>query len=141
MYQLEGKVESDHHHQTSEDDTTTDNKAQKSLIINAQNNNPTPTATSSSVPPPSATAAEGFTAAHDYSELHDVWRHGSGEHYGTMSEDVSAAADMNNGPTLIRFGTTAAPTGDVSLTLGLRHAGNTSAADNPSFSLRDFGHS
>lgn len=48
--------------------------------------------------------------------------------YGT----TSAASDI--GSTLIRFGTTS---GDVSLTLGLRHAGNL-PEKNP-FSLRDFG--
>ena len=48
--------------------------------------------------------------------------------YGT----TSAAADI--GSTLIRFGTTA---GDVSLTLGLRHAGN--MPEKTPFSVRDFG--
>ncbi|XP_023518458.1 BEL1-like homeodomain protein 4 [Cucurbita pepo subsp. pepo] len=150
MYQIEGKDETDHSHQQQpskdDDDDTTDNKIQNSAI-NAQNPTPT-TATTSSIPPPSTTIAEegaaGFTATHDqFSELHDVWRHGSGQHYGTMSEDARAATDVSNGPTLIRFGTSGTTTGDVSLTLGLRHAGNTSAAtmDNPSFSLRDFGHS
>ncbi|CAK9320330.1 unnamed protein product [Citrullus colocynthis] len=146
MYQLEGKVDTDE----SQDDTThnnNNNKTQNNPINNSQN--PTPT----TAPPPSASTVEEvaaeFTAAHEYSDLHDVWRHGSSgdhqQHYGTMSEDVTtAAADMLPGPTLIRFGTTNTATGDVSLTLGLRHTGNTSAAaaaDNPSFSLRDFGHS
>ncbi|KAL2348459.1 hypothetical protein Fmac_002459 [Flemingia macrophylla] len=45
---------------------------------------------------------------------------------------ASATADI--GSTLIRFGTTA---GDVSLTLGLRHAGN--MPDKTPFSVRDFG--
>ncbi|MED6120578.1 hypothetical protein PIB30_022240 [Stylosanthes scabra] len=51
----------------------------------------------------------------------DTCRHGSyvaGAEYGTAS--AAAAADIGSA-TLIRFGTTA---GDVSLTLGLRHAGN-----------------
>ncbi|KAL2905676.1 BEL1-like homeodomain protein 4 [Bienertia sinuspersici] len=44
--------------------------------------------------------------------------------------------DNNVGPTtMIRFGTT---TGDVSLTLGLRHAGNT-PEKGAAFSVRDFG--
>ncbi|XP_038881772.1 BEL1-like homeodomain protein 2 [Benincasa hispida] len=137
MYQLEGKVDTDQ----SQDDTphnnnNSNNKTQNNPI-NAQN--PAPTTTVDEV-------AADFTAAHEYSDLHNVWRHGSSEDYGTMSEDVTAAADMNNpGPTLIRFGTANTATGDVSLTLGLRHAGNTSApaaaVDNPSFSIRDFGHS
>jgi len=45
---------------------------------------------------------------------------------------TSAAADI--GSTLIRFGTTV---GDVSLTLGLRHAGN--MPEKTPFSVRDFG--
>ncbi|XP_010432123.1 PREDICTED: BEL1-like homeodomain protein 2 [Camelina sativa] len=44
-------------------------------------------------------------------------------------------ADMG-GVNVIRFGTN--PTGDVSLTLGLRHAGNMPDKD-PSFCVRDFG--
>ena len=61
----------------------------------------------------------------------DMCRHGSyvaGADYGT----ASASADI--GSTLIRFGTTA---GDVSLTLGLRHAGN--MPEKTPFSVRDFG--
>ncbi|KAF7809763.1 BEL1-like homeodomain protein 4 [Senna tora] len=61
----------------------------------------------------------------------DTCRHGSliAADYGT----ASASADI--GSTLIRFGTTA---GDVSLTLGLRHAGNIPDKAAP-FSVRDFG--
>lgn len=51
--------------------------------------------------------------------------------YGTTT---NAAAPDTTGSTLIRFGTTS---GDVSLTLGLRHAGNM-PEKNP-FSVRDFG--
>lgn len=49
-------------------------------------------------------------------------------------ETASASAHDHIGSTLIRFGTTA---GDVSLTLGLRHAGN--MPEKTSFSVRDFG--
>ncbi|KAG7034383.1 BEL1-like homeodomain protein 4, partial [Cucurbita argyrosperma subsp. argyrosperma] len=144
MYQLEDKVETDHHsdHQGSEDN----NNQTKNSDMNAQN--PTPTTSSAAPPPPATTAAvtAAFTATHEYSELHDVWRHGSGDHQ--HYETVTGTDNMNNNhrPTLIRFGPTATATGDVSLTLGLRHTGNTSssaaaAADNPSFFLRDFGHS
>ncbi|KAG4380277.1 hypothetical protein JHK82_045057 [Glycine max] len=57
-------------------------------------------------------------------------RHGSlvATEFGT----ASAASEI--GSTLIRFGTTA---GDVSLTLGLRHAGN--MPEKTPFSVRDFG--
>ncbi|VVB08818.1 unnamed protein product [Arabis nemorensis] len=47
---------------------------------------------------------------------------------------------VDDGVNVIRFGTKQA--GDVSLTLGLRHAGNMpdhSNNKNPSFSVRDFG--
>uniref|UniRef100_A0A2P2KB21 Uncharacterized protein MANES_13G134500 n=1 Tax=Rhizophora mucronata TaxID=61149 RepID=A0A2P2KB21_RHIMU len=54
--------------------------------------------------------------------------------YGTTTSTNAAHDDI--GPTLVRFGTTAA--GDVSLTLGLRHAGNMPEKSS-SFSLRDFG--
>lgn len=47
---------------------------------------------------------------------------------------TSANAEM--GSTLIRFGTSA---GDVSLTLGLRHAGNLPEKSSSTFSVRDFG--
>ncbi|KAK7359938.1 hypothetical protein VNO77_01907 [Canavalia gladiata] len=60
----------------------------------------------------------------------ETCRHGSlvTTDYGT----ASATSDI--GSTLIRFGTTA---GDVSLTLGLRHAGN--MPEKTPFSVRDFG--
>ncbi|KAK7847277.1 bel1-like homeodomain protein 4 [Quercus suber] len=61
----------------------------------------------------------------------DTCRRGSvvAAEFGT----ISGNADI--GSTLIRFGTTA---GDVSLTLGLRHAGNMPEKSS-SFSVRDFG--
>lgn len=55
---------------------------------------------------------------------------------GFVGNDYGTTNPMNNadvGSTLIRFGTTA---GDVSLTLGLRHAGN--LPDKGNFSVRDF---
>lgn len=55
--------------------------------------------------------------------------------YDDASAGNAAAADATTGSTLIRFGTT---TGDVSLTLGLRHAGGNVPEKNP-FSVRDFG--
>lgn len=62
----------------------------------------------------------------------DTCRHGSmvaGQECGTTS-----ASGNSIGATMIRFGTTA---GDVSLTLGLRHAGN--IPDTSPFSVTDFG--
>ncbi|KAL8471962.1 hypothetical protein ACS0TY_029268 [Phlomoides rotata] len=52
--------------------------------------------------------------------------------FATMHDDQGSNADV--GPTLIRFGTSS---GDVSLTLGLRHAGN--LPEKSQFSVRDFG--
>ncbi|KAJ6919484.1 hypothetical protein NC651_013443 [Populus alba x Populus x berolinensis] len=72
---------------------------------------------------------------HDFAD--DTCRQGSivTADYGTTSGNANAGAD-HNGSTLIRFGTSAA--GDVSLTLGLRHAGNV-PDKSPTFSVRDFG--
>ncbi|KAH9611543.1 hypothetical protein KSS87_005158 [Heliosperma pusillum] len=51
--------------------------------------------------------------------------------------DVSSQFDEEADPTtMIRFGNT---TGDVSLTLGLRHAGNAAPEKSDHFSVRDFG--
>ncbi|XP_059644576.1 BEL1-like homeodomain protein 4 [Cornus florida] len=71
------------------------------------------TATATTMPPPHL--IQSFPAIHEP----DTCRHADivGADYGTTT--TTAAADI--GSTLIRFGTT---TGDVSLTLGLRHAGN-----------------
>uniref|UniRef100_A0A6N2LQD7 POX domain-containing protein n=1 Tax=Salix viminalis TaxID=40686 RepID=A0A6N2LQD7_SALVM len=55
--------------------------------------------------------------------------------YGTTSSNANAGAE-HIGSTLLRFGTTTA--GDVSLTLGLRHAGKM-PEKSPPFSVRDFG--
>ncbi|KAK1438962.1 hypothetical protein QVD17_04775 [Tagetes erecta] len=60
----------------------------------------------------------------------------------TNDADVSLQSDHDHdiGSTMIRFGTSAATAGgDVSLTLGLRQAGNIPEKKTTSFSLRDFG--
>ncbi|KAF7828803.1 BEL1-like homeodomain protein 4 [Senna tora] len=83
------------------------------------------TATGSEVAPPGSYCFDSDRSM----PADDTCRHGSlvtGDEYGTASADI--------GSTLIRFGTTA---GDVSLTLGLRHAGN--IPDTSPFSVRDFG--
>ncbi|XWS33710.1 hypothetical protein CRYUN_Cryun22dG0106700 [Craigia yunnanensis] len=81
--------------------------------------------------------SQPFTTTHD-SDIHhriagidDTCRRGSIDtaDYGTTTGNTDI------GSTLIRFGTTA---GDVSLTLGLRHAGNMPEKSS-SFSVRDFG--
>ncbi|KAJ6916096.1 BEL1-like homeodomain protein 4 [Populus alba x Populus x berolinensis] len=84
------------------------------------------TSATEAAPPPHA--GQPF---HDFAD--DTCRHGSivTADYGTTSSNANAG-----GSTLIRFGTTTA--GDVSLTLGLRHAGNM-PEKSPTFSVRDFG--
>ncbi|KAK4262221.1 hypothetical protein QN277_027803 [Acacia crassicarpa] len=86
------------------------------------------TATASEVAPPVSQCFRSDLPLHGHD---DTCRHGS-----VVAEDCgTASATANNiGSTLIRFGTT---TGDVSLTLGLRHAGN--IPDTSPFSVRDFG--
>ncbi|CAK7339489.1 unnamed protein product [Dovyalis caffra] len=83
-------------------------------------------------PPPPTHAGQPF---HDFAD--DTCRRGGivTADYGTTSGNANAGAD-HIGSALIRFGTTTA--GDVSLTLGLRHAGNMPETS-PSFSVRDFG--
>ncbi|XP_057415918.1 BEL1-like homeodomain protein 4 isoform X2 [Lotus japonicus] len=126
----------------------------------------TPTPSATTPPPPTfqsendpsvlnAINRQGFLENHEYSnattttvtvappvsdsDVHpantadDTCRHGS---FGTEDYGTASAASDNIGSALIRFGTTTA--GDVSLTLGLRHAGNVPPEKSP-FSLRDFG--
>ncbi|KAK4260029.1 hypothetical protein QN277_003203 [Acacia crassicarpa] len=93
-------------------------------------------AASSEVAPPSSQcydSADLLMPPHrSMATADDTCRNGSliAADYGT------ASGNSDIGSTLIRFGTTA---GDVSLTLGLRHAGNVPEKAPPPFSLRDFG--
>jgi len=77
------------------------------------------------------TVSEVAPPISDSMAIDDTCRHGSfvTAEYGT----TGTSADI--GSTLIRFGTNTS--GDVSLTLGLRHAGN--LPDKTPFSLTDFG--
>ncbi|KAJ7952951.1 BEL1-like homeodomain protein [Quillaja saponaria] len=87
--------------------------------------------------------SQSFATTHDVSDMQthrsmamdDTCRNDSmmTADYGTTTSGGGAAADI--GSTVIRFGTTA---GDVSLTLGLRHAGNMPEKTSH-FSLREFG--
>ncbi|XP_028760438.1 BEL1-like homeodomain protein 4 [Neltuma alba] len=88
-------------------------------------------AATSEVAPPSSQCYDSDLPLHRSVPADDTCRHGSlvAADYGT------ASANSDIGSTLIRFGTTA---GDVSLTLGLRHAGNIPEKA-PPFSVRDFG--
>ncbi|KAG5241310.1 BEL1 homeodomain protein [Salix suchowensis] len=92
---------------------------------------PTNITSTAEVAPPSH-AGQPF---HDFAD--DTCRHGSivTADYGTTSSNANAGAE-HIGSTLLRFGTTTA--GDVSLTLGLRHAGKM-PEKSPPFSVRDFG--
>ncbi|KAI9113487.1 hypothetical protein K1719_015414 [Acacia pycnantha] len=97
---------------------------------------PAALAASSEVAPPSSQcydSADLLMPPHrSMATADDTCRHGSfvAADYGT------ASGNSDIGSTLIRFGTTA---GDVSLTLGLRHAGNVPEKAPSPFSLRDFG--
>ncbi|XWS41997.1 hypothetical protein CRYUN_Cryun17cG0130500 [Craigia yunnanensis] len=107
----------------------------------------TPTTTSTiitSPPTTNTTAAEvaqaisqPFTTTHDSDMHHRIADVDDTCHRGSIVAADYRTTPGNNdiGSTLIRFGTTA---GDVSLTLGLRHAGNMPEKSS-SFSVRDFG--
>lgn len=73
----------------------------------------------------STAVAQSFPAIHEP----DTCRRGS-----IVGTDYETTATPTNGSTLISFGTA---TGDVSLTLGLRHTGN--LPEKSPFSVRDFG--
>lgn len=106
-------------HCFSENQATTMSYSYTPISMPSTTNTTTTTTTgNTSTIPPSFPAA-----THDA----DTCRRGS-----ILDAGDDAAADI--GSTLIRFGTTA---GDVSLTLGLRHAGN--LPEKNSFSVRDFG--
>ncbi|KAE9606736.1 putative transcription factor Homeodomain-TALE-BEL family [Lupinus albus] len=90
-------------------------------------------ATLSQVAPPVSQSLDSDLTPHISMPTDDTCHNGNavtGAEYG--SQVSAGGADI--GSTLIRFGTTA---GDVSLTLGLRHAGN--MPEKTPFSLRDFG--
>ena len=91
---------------------------------------PPNTTSTSEVAPPVSQCFDSELPPRRSMATEDTRRQGSlvGADYGTSS----GGADI--GSTLIRFGTTA---GDVSLTLGLRHAGN--MPEKTPFSVRDFG--
>ncbi|XP_061351947.1 BEL1-like homeodomain protein 4 [Gastrolobium bilobum] len=102
-----------------------ENKAKQSPSTTVTNTimapNTATRATASEVAPP---VPQGF-------DSDDSCRHGT---LVTAEYGTTASATSDIGATLIRFGTTA---GDVSLTLGLRHAGN--IPEKTTFSVRDFG--
>ncbi|KAK7252876.1 hypothetical protein RIF29_37130 [Crotalaria pallida] len=102
------------------------------------NNNTTTTPSSEVAPPPVSQCFDSDLPPHRSMASDDTCRLGStvaGADYGTVGVSAGGGANADIGSTLIRFGTTA---GDVSLTLGLRHAGNMPEKTTP-FSVRDFG--
>ncbi|CAK9315212.1 unnamed protein product [Citrullus colocynthis] len=154
MYQQEAKQDDDDDDNTDEDTQT--NSQQITTNNNPLSQTPTPPTSSAAPPPPSSSAASPpkipdhpspfsaaatrcFPATHYDSDLHDTCRRltvlpAPDLQFGTTTS--SATSDIPSPTTLIRFGTTA---GDVSLTLGLRHAGNIPDKTS-SFSLRsEFG--
>ncbi|TKY70505.1 BEL homeodomain protein 2 [Spatholobus suberectus] len=84
-------------------------------------------ATASEVAPPVSQCFDSDLSPHRLMATDDTCRL-------VTSDFGTASASTDIGSTLIRFGTTA---GDVSLTLGLRHAGN--MPEKTPFSVRDFG--
>lgn len=151
--------------------TTTNSPTGKRSEINASENDPSlitinrqqqqlqhhlqqpmmATTTASAVAlPASQCFATTSTTANDRLASEDTCRRGSmvAADYGTTSgnahiaaHDHQSSSNIGSSTTLISFGTTTAA-GDVSLTLGLRHAGggNNMPEKNPSsFSIRDFG--
>lgn len=115
--------------------TTTTSGNKRSHIINASESDPSLVAINT---PPHPFSESDFPAASEAAPppFDDSCRHRGSlintADYGTTNLDHHH--NHNIGSTLIRFGTTA---GDVSLTLGLRHAGN--IPDKAPFSVRDFG--
>jgi hypothetical protein len=115
---------------------TSNNKRSNNIIINANENDPSLTPIINNRQPFSenqaatqkTTVSEVAPPISDSMAIDDTCRHGSfvTADYGSTSAD-----------TLIRFGTTTS--GDVSLTLGLRHPGNLPDKTSPPFSLTDFG--
>uniref|UniRef100_A0A1J3FEP1 BEL1-like homeodomain protein 4 n=2 Tax=Noccaea caerulescens TaxID=107243 RepID=A0A1J3FEP1_NOCCA len=117
--------------QTNNNDTKP-NESNFTLVQTITAQTPTTATTMTSTPhendssffPPSSVAA----ASHGVSDAFNV---------ATCQQDVSDF-HVDDGVNVIRFGTKQA--GDVSLTLGLRHAGNMPDHNkNPSFSVKDFG--
>ncbi|XP_050205987.1 BEL1-like homeodomain protein 4 [Mercurialis annua] len=97
---------------------------------------PLTTATAEVAPPPPLLAPPPHAHHQNFHVGEDTCRRGSivAGDYGTTG-NLAAGADH----CIIRFGTTSgAAAGDVSLTLGLRHAGNMPEKTN-AFSVRDFG--
>ncbi|KAK4488337.1 hypothetical protein RD792_004096 [Penstemon davidsonii] len=124
MYQQEAKDETD-----DQEDHIRDHSTSSSVQIPTPHPGATSSTTTAAVtppPPPSENDPSSFVAINR--PQHPVMQDAD-----TCRNPVSA--DMES--TLIRFGTSA---GDVSLTLGLRHAGNLPEKSSTTpFSVRDFG--
>ncbi|KAJ4964887.1 hypothetical protein NE237_016736 [Protea cynaroides] len=81
------------------------------------------------------TMPQRFPATHVLDDTCRQHGHGGGILASAADYGTTMGAGANGGPTFVRFGAT--NTGDVSLTLGLRHAGN--LPEQSPFSVRDFG--
>lgn len=121
-------------HAINRSQSFSENQANHSATTTAINN----ATTASEVAPPvsqcfDSVSDDDLPPHRSIMDADDTCRHGSlAADYGTAP---ASGGGGDIGSTLIRFGTTA---GDVSLTLGLRHAGNMPEKTN-SFSVRDFG--
>ncbi|KAI3717030.1 hypothetical protein L1987_68340 [Smallanthus sonchifolius] len=150
MYQQESKEEGDHPQDHDDDVENQENKSETNINYNNQHKTQTPMPP----PPPQATdisdpendpSNHAINTQNCFSENQATAMSYSYTPTGTTipppfpathDPDTCRRDDGGShiGSTLIRFGTTA---GDVSLTLGLRHAGN--LPEKTSFSVREFG--
>ncbi|PSS21351.1 BEL1-like homeodomain protein 4 [Actinidia chinensis var. chinensis] len=154
MYQQESKEESlerewdqntSGHAQTPTPTSTTTTATAKRFQINAQESDPSLVAintqcfpenamsntivATATLPTTTATVIQSFPTIHEGDRCHRSSMPGAD--YGTTA---TTSIDGDIGSTFTRFGTAR---GDVSLTLGLRHAGN--PPERRTFSVRDFG--
>ncbi|XP_010531191.1 PREDICTED: BEL1-like homeodomain protein 4 [Tarenaya hassleriana] len=160
MYQQEAKEEEEEEEeetsqqqrrkqQTNNNTKPNNNNESNSTVVQTNAQTPTPSTTATTT----VTAAAAATGHHQRSEINALESDPSlllppssssaaafpvavaAGGFGTAN--ANAGDDFGN-PSggVMRFGTN--PAGDVSLTLGLRHAGNM-PDKNPSFSIRDFG--
>lgn len=102
------------------------------------NQPPSSSATSEAVPTALHPQAESYVN-HHHQQMEDIYHRVTDTSFGDIYGSSSGNDELTSA-TLIRFGPSS---GDISLTLGLRHAGNVPPDDNntTSFSMTDFGDS
>lgn len=141
MYQQEAKEEDERERtQQSSSSTTSNTNTNTQTIPSQSTHNPMPSSsvaesmTPPAPPPPPPNTDPSF---HQQPPPPPLYGGDDAYHFGVIATSHSHDPDDDVGSTsMIGFGTT---TGDVSLTLGLRHAGNAPDQKTPAFSVRDFG--